>query len=160
MGTDDEFAALCTEIGSGGLPADQRFATAEARLANRTALDHELSEHIVGREKEELFHALQARGVVATPVHNDLEALADPQLAARKWFRNITMEGVGTHDYPGYLFKMLNTPDDVRLPPCRLGEHSEEIYLDLLGYSREEYESLVDRGLVGDTYTAEALPPG
>ena len=53
---------------------------------------------------------------------------------------------------------MRNTSDEVRLPPPRLGEHNEEVYIDLLGYSREEYEALVERGLVGTRYPAEILP--
>ena len=114
----------------------------------------------VGREREQLFHALQAAEVNATAVHNDLDALADEHLAARDWFRELTMEGVGTHRYPGYLWKMLRTPDEVRSPPVRLGEHNESIYLDLLGYSRADYDALVAKGLVGTRYPPEALPAG
>ena len=68
------------------------------------------------------------------------------------------MPTVGTHRYPGYLFTLRNTPDEVRLPPPRLGEHNEEVYLDILGYARDEYDALVEKGLVGTTYAPEALP--
>ncbi|MFN8639977.1 MAG: hypothetical protein U0360_11150 [Dehalococcoidia bacterium] len=61
------------------------------------------------------------------------------------------------HRYPGYQFKMRGTRDDARLPPARLGEHNEEIYLDLLGYDRAEYDALVERGLVGTRYSPEVL---
>ena len=84
-------------------------------------------------------------------------AWTDTWVKARDWFREITMEGVGTHRYPGYLVRMLRTPEEVRLPPCRLGEHNEEIYLDLLGYSREEYDALVAKELVGTRYTEAIL---
>jgi crotonobetainyl-CoA:carnitine CoA-transferase CaiB-like acyl-CoA transferase len=101
---------------------------------------------------------LQAAGVTAAPLHDELDALADQQLAARDWFREIEMPTVGTHRYPGYLFKMRNTPDDIRLPPPLLGEHNEEVYLEIMGYSREQYEALVRQGLVGTTYSADILP--
>ncbi len=93
----------------------------------------------------------------AAPVNNEVEALADPQLNARDWFKTIEMPTVGTHRYPGYLFKMERTPDEVRLPPPLLGQHNEEIYLDLLGYSREEYDAMVAKGIVGTTYSPEVL---
>ena len=68
------------------------------------------------------------------------------------------MPTVGTHRYPGYLFEMRSTPDDVRLPPPPLGEHNQEVYLEILGYSRDEYDALVETGPVGTTYPPEALP--
>ena len=157
VSTDEEFHALCDVLGQPALALDARFASAEARREHRGELDAALGALTKPRDKEQLFHALQAAGVMATPVHDELEALACPQLAARDWFREITMEGIGTHRYPGYLFKMLHTPDDVRLPPCKLGEHNEEVYLDLLGYSREEYDSLVAKELVGTRYTDAIL---
>ncbi len=158
VGTDEEFASLCAVLGEPALAKDERFATAEARLADRASLDAAIGALTASRDKEELFHELQAAGVIATPTHNGLEALADPQLEARQWFREIDVPTVGKHRYPGYLFKMRNTADDVRLPPPLLGEHSEEIYIDLLGYSRPEYQAMVDSGLVGTAYPAEILP--
>jgi crotonobetainyl-CoA:carnitine CoA-transferase CaiB-like acyl-CoA transferase len=158
VGTDDEFAALCGVLDASTLAADARFATALARLDHRDELDRELAPLIAPRDKEALFRELQAAGVVAAPLHDELEVLADEQLAARDWFREIEMPTVGTHRYPGYLFKMRNTPDDVQLPPPLLGEHNEEVYLDILGYEREEYEALIEKGLVGTTYPPEILP--
>ena len=67
------------------------------------------------------------------------------------------MEGVGTHRYPGIFTKWANTPNWIRTPPVKLGENNEEIYLDLLGYSRQEYDDLCARGLVGTSYTPEVL---
>jgi crotonobetainyl-CoA:carnitine CoA-transferase CaiB-like acyl-CoA transferase len=158
VGTDEEFVALCSVLDASRLTTDVRFATAAARLEHRGDLDGELAPLIAPREKEALFRELQAAGVVAAPLHDELEVLADEQLAARDWFREIEMPTVGTHRYPGYLFKMRNTPDDVRLPPPLLGEHNEEVYLDILGYERDEYEALIEKGLVGTTYPPEVLP--
>ena len=158
IATDEQFASLCAVLGSPGLAADPRYASAGSRREHRAGLEASISELTAARDKEALFHELQAAGVCAAPVRDALEILADPQLNARNWFREIHMPTVGTHRYPGYLFKMRNTSDEVRLPPPRLGEHSEEVYLDLLGYSRAEYEALVERGLVGTRYPAEILP--
>jgi crotonobetainyl-CoA:carnitine CoA-transferase CaiB-like acyl-CoA transferase len=158
VGSDDEFRSLCEVLDAPALAADERFADAAARLRNRDALDAWLRDLTCSHDKEHLFRALQAVGVIAAPLHDELEALADEQLNARGWFREITMPGVGTHRYPGYVFKLRNTADDVRLPPARLGEHSEAIYLDLLGYSRAEYDALFARGFVGTKYAAGVAP--
>ena len=157
VATDEQFASLCAVLGSPGLAGDPRYASAGSRREHRAALEASIGELTAARDKEALFHELQAAGVCAAPLRDALEILADPQLNARNWFREIHMPTVGTHRYPGYLFKMRNTSDEVRLPPPRLGEHNEEVYLDLLGYSREDYEALVERGLVGTRYPAEIL---
>ncbi|MDA0366616.1 MAG: hypothetical protein O2843_12265, partial [Chloroflexi bacterium] len=77
----------------------------------------------------------------------------------RGFFETITMPGVGTHAYPGLTFRMACTPNAIRTPPVRLGEHNEEIYLDLLGYSREELAGMEAAGLVGTRYPEQLLQP-
>ncbi len=158
VATDGQFAALCRVLGSPGLAADPRYTSAAGRRKHRVKLEASIGALTATRDKEALFHELQGAGVCAAPVRDSLEILEDPQLNARDWFREIHMPAVGTHRYPGYLFKLRNTSDEVRLPPPRLGEHNEELYLDLLGYSREEYESFIERGTVGTRYPDEILP--
>jgi crotonobetainyl-CoA:carnitine CoA-transferase CaiB-like acyl-CoA transferase len=156
--TDEEFAALARVLERSDLAADARYATVQARREHSAELDAALRALTQNRDAELLFHALQAAGVCAAPTHSATQALADPQLNDRGFFRELTVPGVGSHRYPGMVFKLANTPDDIRLPPPLLGEHNEAIYLDLLGYSREEYDSLVERGLVGTRYPDHLLP--
>ena len=158
VGTDEEFAALCRVTEAQALLEDARFATQPARHANRAELDAALAEYTSAWVNDDLFHALQAAGVVAGSVHTELDLLASPHLAGRGFFEEVHMEGVGTHRYPGMMTRWANTPNHIRRPPAKLGEHNEEIYLDLLGYSREEYDAMVAKGLVGDTYSEELVP--
>jgi hypothetical protein len=62
------------------------------------------------------------------------------------------MPRVGRHAYPGLTFKPADTPNSLRTPPPRLREHNEEIYLDLLVYSRDELGTMQAAGLVGTHY--------
>ncbi len=155
--SDEAFRALCDELGLPALAEDERYASMAARLEHRDALDPHLARATAECDKVALFHRLQVRGVIAAPVNDELDALADPQLEARRWFRELPTPGGGTHRYPGYQFKMRNTADDARSGPVRLGEHNEEIYLDLLGYSRGAYDAMVAKGLVGTAYAPEVL---
>jgi crotonobetainyl-CoA:carnitine CoA-transferase CaiB-like acyl-CoA transferase len=157
VATDEQFVALCDTLAVPHLASDERFATATARHENRDALDVELAAVTAPLNKEELFHTLQAAGVTAAPTHNELEALADQHLNERNFYKEATIEGVGTHRYPGMIFQLDNTPNDIRTPPPKLGEHNEYVYLDLLGYSQEQYDALVAKGLVGTTYPPEVL---
>ncbi len=154
--TDEEFVTLNDVLGI-QLHRDDRFATNEARMEHRRDLDAAIGEATSSWDKFELFHALQGRGVIAGPVMDELEALESEQLAARGWFEEITQAAAGTHRHPGLLFKMQDTPNQIRRPPPALGEDNDDVYLDLLGYSREEYDALIEKGLVGTTYPEELL---
>ena len=70
----------------------------------------------------------------------------------------MTIDGVGTHRYPGLTFTMSRTPNQLRTPPAKLGEHNREIYCDLLGYTDDEVAELEAKGLVGTAYPDELLP--
>lgn len=163
-----EFGALCDALSSGAAasadsdighaPMDARFTTAALRQQHAEALDALIAAETVKRDKEELFHRLQAVGVCAAPLHDPLEALRDPHLREVGFFEEQTAPGVGAHDYPGLTIQMLRTPNHLRTPPAALGQHNEEIYCDLLGYSRAELAALEERGLVGTSYPPELLP--
>ena len=160
IATDEEFAAFCQVTGATALLDDPRFASAAARWTHRKALDAAVSGATQRTDKVTLFHALQAAGVCAAPVDNDLDCTRSPQLAARGFFEELTAPSTGTHRYPGIMTKWANTPNWIRTPAPRVGEHSEEIYIDLLGYSRAEYDALVAQGEVGTTYPPDVLARG
>lgn len=153
VGTDPEFAGLCDVLGLGDLSSDARFASQQARHANAAALDALVADACAARDKEEVFHELQARGVCAAPTRNAVEALDDAQLNARGFFEPLPTADEGKpFRYPGLTFRMRRTPNHLRTPPVRLGEHNREIYCDLLGYTAEELAELEARGLVASTF--------
>jgi len=157
VGTDEEFRALISTLDAPQLASDARFASAGARHEHRDDLDSKIARLTAEWNKYELFHALQQNGVVATPVEDALDALADPQLEARGFFEEITIPGVGTHRYPGITINMARTPNAIRTPPPKLGEHNEEFYLERLGYTRGELDALEAKGIVGTRYPDEIL---
>ena len=160
IGSDAEFAALCGVLDLDHLVSEPRFADAATRHRHVDALDPLIAAGCAERDKEALFHELQAVGVCAAPTHNAVEALDDPQLNARGFFEALPTGNDGKpYRYPGLMFRMQRTPNALRTPPVRLGEHNEEIYRDLLGYSQAELDELARRGLVADTFPETIWQP-
>jgi len=50
--------------------------------------------------------------------------------------------------FSGFPYKLSDTPAEVRLPPPMLGQHTQEVLVDLLGYSAEGVSSLRERQVV------------
>ena len=160
VGTDAEFASLCRVLDIEAMVADTRFSSTASRHENIPALDALLADATSKHDKETLFHALQRAGVCAAPTHNAVEALSDPQLNDRGFFEMLaTGNDGGEYRYPGLMFRMARTPNHLRSPPVRLGEHNQEIYSDLLGYTDEELNDLRRRGLVGEAFPATIWQP-
>ena len=93
---------------------------------------------IKDRRKVDLFsQAAQARmlfGLVQTPA----ELAECPQLEARGFYREIDHPVIGKIKVPAVLFNLSLTPYARCAPAPTLGQHNGEIYLDGLGYSRQE----------------------
>lgn len=150
--TDEHFQALCRVMGRPDLAGDPRFADSLSRRRRQDELDREIARWTQTQEAYQAFRRLQEAGVPAGVVANEADLFADPHLGARRYFEPLTQEDTGTHLYPGLLWKAAHTPNRLRLPPVRLGEHNRWVYRDLLGYSEEEYRSLEAAGHIGEDY--------
>jgi formyl-CoA transferase len=81
-GNDRLFAKLAREVGRPDWPADERFATNRARLANKAALFGQLVPLLKQRPRAEWLERFEAAGVPCSPVHSLPEAVAHPQVRA------------------------------------------------------------------------------
>ena len=86
---------------------------------------------------------------------DDRDLFRDPQMKAQRFFQELEHEDAGTHSYPGLMWTAANTPNRLRLPPCRLGEHNEYVYKDLLGVGARDYETLEQTGHIGTEFSSE-----
>ena len=150
--SDEEFARACEVLGCPQLASDDRFASAASRKAHEAELDVLIGERTRTVDKWELFRRLQAAGVPAGPLQTAAERFACPQLEARGFFEELDSPSVGRMPYPGLIWRMAKTPNQLRRGPVRLGQDNEYVYRDLLGLSAEALADLEARGLVGTTY--------
>jgi crotonobetainyl-CoA:carnitine CoA-transferase CaiB-like acyl-CoA transferase len=152
VNNDAEWRAFCEVIGRSDLLRDPRFATAIARYKNQDDLDPQIELWTQVRTPWEAAKALQAKGVPAGPVLKDLDLVADPQMEVLDYFKELTHLDTGTHKYPGLMWSAAETPNELRAPPCRLGEHNPWVYKELLAVSDGEYRALEETGHIGMDY--------
>jgi benzylsuccinate CoA-transferase BbsF subunit/naphthyl-2-methylsuccinate CoA transferase subunit len=143
---DQDWQALAALAG----PADwlKLGNTAEGRAEH----SKELREHIAAwtrdQPSDDLVRSLQERRVPAAEVMTELRLLDDPHLADRDWFKERTHPSVGTYRYPGHPWRPAGFDVVYGRPLPGFGEDNEYVYKQLLGYTDEEYDALVRKGLI------------
>lgn len=130
---------------------DEKFATAEGRMAAHDEIDAGVSSWTAELEAFEAFHALQARGVPAGPLMNEAAVFYDSHIRARGFFRELDSEHAGRHEYPGHQWSWSGPP--MRWEPVHgMGQDNEYVYRELLGMSQEEYDALDAEGHLARGY--------
>ena len=143
-----QWAVLCDVIDRPGLRDDARFADNGTRLANRGALREILDEAFQARNAEEWLAEFRQAGLPCGPINTIPDVFAHPQAEARGLALEADHPSAGTVRFSGFPYKLSDTPAEVRLPPPMLGQHTQEVLVDLLGYSAEGVSSLRERQVV------------
>jgi crotonobetainyl-CoA:carnitine CoA-transferase CaiB-like acyl-CoA transferase len=146
---DDAAWAAAAQVLGGSELAGQQFATAEGRLAREGDLEAAIGRRTVGRDKQELAGALVSAGVIAAPVLDVGEVIADPGLSARGVLRSVTHSLAGDAIQAGLPLRMANTPLPPWGPSPRHGEHSLEVLQAELGLDEQTYAALAAAGITG-----------
>jgi crotonobetainyl-CoA:carnitine CoA-transferase CaiB-like acyl-CoA transferase len=150
--TEPQWQALCRLIGRAEWAADRRYATLPARWRRHAEIDTAIAAWTCRQAPHEAATRLQAAGIAAGMVTDNVSAYTDPHIRARDFFVPITHRETGTHQYPGFVFRYSDTPLTVRHPPCRLGEDNDHVYRELLGYPEAEIERLRALNHIGEVY--------
>ena len=74
----------------------------------------------------------------AAPVNNVVEMVDDPQVRAREMFVEMDHPKFGRVKTTGTPLKLSETPGQIRWLAPMPGEHNDDVYVGLLGHSKEE----------------------
>src|SRR3989441_1183184 len=137
-GTDEEWQALCHVLGQPQLATDMRFRTARDRKANENDLERLLTAWTEQRSKWEVTRVLQAAGVAAFPSMNSKDLAEDPHLNDRGFFVRLPHAEVGVRTHTGIPWLLRHSPNGVRAPAPLLGQDTDQVMREVLGYSDQE----------------------
>jgi formyl-CoA transferase len=143
-----QWATLCDAIGRPGLKDDPRFATNGARVSNRPALVELLNDAFATRDAGEWLADLREAGLPCGPINTVPDVFDHPQAQARDLALEAEHPTAGSIQMTGFPYKLSQTPAEVRRPPPLLGQHTEEVLVDLLGYSADQVTALQEREII------------
>ena len=144
-GNDAEWRALCRAMDQAGLGTDARFRTVQDRKANEDVLENIVTAWTEKRDKWHLTQTLQAAGVAAFPSMNSKDLADDPHLKQRGFFVELPHAEVGVRKHTGIPWLLTESPNGVQAPAPLLGQHTEQVMRDVLGYADERIAQLRER---------------
>jgi crotonobetainyl-CoA:carnitine CoA-transferase CaiB-like acyl-CoA transferase len=146
---DAAFATLARLMEQPALATDPRFATADARRAERAALDAIVSAWTRAQDPFALETAQQAAGIAAGVCANSADLLADPQLVHREHVRQLEHPTYGTTPVEGTRFRLSRTPATIGGAAPTLGRDNQWVLETILGYDEARITELVIAGALG-----------
>ena len=149
VGNDSQYAKFCQVAGRPDLAENPRYAKNRDRVANRAELVPLLESIMKTRSKADWLAGLEAANVPCGAINNLQEVFADPHVQAR---------GMVTHwQHPlkrdlklvSSPLKLEKTPVRTDRPPPLLGQHTDEVLGELLGYDAARLATLREQGVIG-----------
>ena len=141
------WTAICDLIGKPDWKTDPDYATPPARLPRLRQIFDTIEEWTKTMTKFEVMEKCNAHDIPVGPILSMKELADEPSLRATGTVVEVDHPGRGKYLTVGNPIKLSDSPADVRRSPL-LGEHTEEILGDVLGYSAKEIGEIKVSGAI------------
>ncbi len=143
------FPGLAKAIGRADWLEDPEWNTPEARLPKLDQVFDEIEKWTMTKDKFEIMEILNPLNVPCGPILSMKELAEEPSLRKTGTVVEVDHPTRGKYLTVGNPIKLSDSPAEVRRSPL-LGEHTEEILKDVLGFSRDEIQEAQSSGAVGN----------
>ncbi|MGF1651539.1 MAG: formyl-CoA transferase [Hyphomicrobiaceae bacterium] len=130
---------ICDVIGEPGWKTDPGYRTPKARLDKLNAIFDRIEQWTMTKTKFEVMDICNPLDIPVGPVLSMKEIAEDEGLRATGTIVEVEHPARGTYLSVGCPVKLSDCPVEVRRSPL-LGEHTDEVLSELLGYHGEELE--------------------
>jgi crotonobetainyl-CoA:carnitine CoA-transferase CaiB-like acyl-CoA transferase len=142
------WSAFCKAVGINELEKDPRFLDASAREKNSQELISLLDARFATKPRGQWEEDLRKHGIICSPVHRMTDLLSDPQVLANDYLISLSHPDLGQVSYPNTPLSLSKTPAEISNLSPTLGQHTEEVLIQLLDYTWDEISKLRDEGIV------------
>ncbi|MFC1926767.1 CaiB/BaiF CoA transferase family protein [Chloroflexota bacterium] len=146
--TGVQWRDLCLMMGMNDWAEDSTLRLGKQRRERREEVIGRMRPWLMNRTGEEVLTEGQAWRVPIAMVYNTEDMLQSSQHRERDYFVEVEHPVLGKVTQPGAPFRMTETPWEIKRPAPLLGEHNEEVYCNLLSYSKEDVVRLRQCGVI------------
>lgn len=142
IGSDSHFKEFCEKIGSIELAKNERYSSNQKRVQNRVELVSLLRKVFRTKTKKEWSVIFEGSSFPCAPVNTLKETFNDPHIKEIGIVEKLNHPVCGEIKVVGPPVKFSSSNNAVRTPSPILGEHTEEILRDVLGYDKDKISNL------------------
>lgn len=151
IGNDKLWAQYCKILGREDLIDHPKFKTNPLRCDHRKEMNAILEVEMAKKTAREWCDIFEKERIPYSPINNLQQICEDAHIAHRRMLVEIDQPVVGKMKISASPFKLSETPGEVYAPAPMLGEHSEQVLREVLGYSAERIAQLKAEGVVNKT---------
>lgn len=148
IGNDKFWQIFCDVTGIEDLKNDPKFSSNPKRVEHRAELFDIIQNIISKRKSSEWLDIFNKNGIPAGPILSVEQILNHPQILARNMVEEVNHPLIGNIKLTGIPVKLSDNPGRISSPPPLLGQHNEEILIDLLNYSAEDIKEFKNKKII------------
>jgi crotonobetainyl-CoA:carnitine CoA-transferase CaiB-like acyl-CoA transferase len=135
-------------VGHPEVIAETWFAEGAKRAQHADQLDAMVGEWIAERPFHEVVAAFEEAQAAVAPIYDIRQIIEDPQYRALGSIVSIEDPDLGPLKMQNVMFRLSETPGEIRWAGRRLGEDNEAVYGELLGLDRTRIAELAAKEVI------------
>ena len=148
VGNDGQFRRFCELADQPHLALDARFVANRGRVKHRAQLVEALALLMKRKNTDDWLNLLEPEGIPCGRINSIDETLNDPQVVHRQMRTQALHSSLGQINLLGSPLKLSETPGEVRRAPPVLGEDTDQVLREVLGYEDSAISALQADGVV------------
>ena len=124
------------------------FATGGGRATHADELDPMVADWIAQRDFDEVVAVFEEAGAAIAPIYDIKQVMEDPQYAFLKTFITIDDDDLGPMRMQNVMFRMSDTPGEVRSTGRSVGQDNDAVFQDMLNVSAGAPRRAASRGVI------------
>jgi crotonobetainyl-CoA:carnitine CoA-transferase CaiB-like acyl-CoA transferase len=146
--SESMYPTFCKLLGLDDLIDDPRFDSNLKRVENRSQIMPIFERKMRDKTRDEWLRLFDEADLPCGSLNDLAEVFTGTQVQERDMLFTMQHPEEGAIPQLGFPYKFSSTPAQGRLPPPRLGEHTEEVLRGWLGYSAEDIGRLREQRVV------------
>lgn len=148
VGNDRQWQQFCDAIKRPDLAAEDRWRRMSGRVMGRAELVPELARTLLERSQAEWIERLEARDVPCGPINDYRQVFEDPQVRHRGLRVDMPQPDGSMVSTIASPLRLKSTPASYTLAPPQLGDSTDSLLHNVLGYDTERIEALREKGVL------------